>query len=40
MVTAQDRQLEETFTLNLQDLKLKRKSRFRVPAPVFGTAYL
>ena len=39
MVTAQGRLLEETITLNLKDLKLK-KTRFRVPAPVFRTAYL
>ena len=28
MVTAQDRPLEETITLNLQDLKLKKKNSF------------
>ena len=39
MVTAQGRLLEETITFNLQDLKFK-KTRFRVPAPLFGTAYL
>ena len=37
--TTEDRPLEETITLNLLDLKFK-KTRFRVPAPVFGTAYL
>jgi len=31
MVTAQDQPLEETITLNLQDLKFKKKTRFRVP---------
>ena len=39
MVTAQGRLLAETITLNLQDLKFKY-SRFRVPAPLFGTAQL
>ena len=39
MVTAQDLLLEETITLNFLDLKSK-KTRFRVPAPVFGTVYL
>ena len=37
--TTEDRPLKETITLYLLDLKFK-KTRFRVPAPVFGTAYL
>ena len=39
MLTAQGRLLEETITLNLQDLKFK-KTRIRILAPLFGTAYL
>ena len=39
MLTAQGWLLEETITLNLQDLKFK-KTRFRILAPLFGTAYL
>ena len=39
MLTTEGRLLEETITLNLQDLKFK-KTPFRILAPLFGTAYL
>ena len=37
MVTAQDRQLEETFTLNLQNLKLKKNAFSRSGTCVWNT---